>query len=478
MSSVDIAWLRMERPTNPMAITGVVIFAEPLELPRLKRALRERLLAFARFRQRPVQEAGAYHWELDPNFDLDRHVHRVALPRPGSKRELQELASDLASTPLDANQPMWQFHLVERYGKNGAALVFRIHHCYGDGVALMRVLLALAEEGAPPAAPEATGWPGVQAWLPWLEPLTDAGAKLLQWSGVFWQAYFEMLLRPGKAVEYAQRGAGMVWEAARLLSMAPEPAMRFRGKLGASKRVAWAEPLDLEDVRSVAKALDCSINDVLVATAAGALRSYLRSHGDPVEGLEIHAVVPVNLRQANDPETLGNRFGMVFLGLPLGIGNSLERVYAVHARMQALRHSPQPMLLLGLLGFAGMAPLAVHQQLLQIFGAHGSAVMTNVPGPPQRLRLAGAEIAQQMFWVPQAGEIGMGASIFSYAGQVQFGLITDAGLVPDPERIVERFRPEFEQLRKALPKGAPGASRARRRTPPGRRPPAKAIKAP
>jgi hypothetical protein len=117
--------------------------------------------------------------------------------------------------------------------------------------------------------------------------------------------------------------------------------------------------------------------------------------------------------------------------------------------MLALRHSPQPMLLLGLLNFAGIAPRAVHEQLLQTLGAHATAVMTNVPGPQRRLRFAGVEIDEQIFWVPQSGEIGMGASLLSYAGHVQFGLITDAGMVPDPARIVERFPAEFDKLKRA-----------------------------
>ena len=126
------------------------------------------------------------------------------------------------------------------------------------------------------------------------------------------------------------------------------------------------------------------------------------------------------------------------------------RVHAVRARMLELRRSPQPVLMLGLLEFAGQAPRAVEEQLLRIFGAHATAVMTNVPGPQKRLRFAGAQIEQQMFWVPQSGDIAMGASILSYAGQVQFGLMTDRRMVRDPERIVARFPGEIEKLQEAI----------------------------
>jgi hypothetical protein len=125
-------------------------------------------------------------------------------------------------------------------------------------------------------------------------------------------------------------------------------------------------------------------------------------------------------------------------------------VHAVRARMLELRRSPQPVLMLGLLEFAGQAPRALEEQLLQVFGSHATAVMTNVPGPRKRLRFAGAEIAELMFWVPQSGDIALGASILSYAGQVQFGLMSDARMVRDPERVVARFPGEIEKLQEAI----------------------------
>ena len=439
MSGVDVAWLRMERPANPMVITAVLLFKTRLSLARTKQTLRNRFLAFDRFRQRPVERASGFYWQDDEAFDLDRHVHRVALPAPGDKRELEALVSDLASTPLDADSPMWQFYLVEGYLRGRSALVLRMHHCYADGAALMRVLLAMTEGGSSLPGPraEATGW---ESWLPWLEPLAKAGAEVL----------FDVLRNPGKALDYVQAGASAVAEAAKLLAMSPEPATRFRGTPGNSKRVAWCDPLPLARVKALGKALGCTVNDVLLAAVAGALGAYLASHRDAVKGLEIRVVVPVNLRRADSDEALGNAFGLVFLELPLGVANPIARVHAVRARMQALRSSPQPVLMLGLLGVAGQGPRGLQDQLVDVLGAHATAVMTNVVGPRKRLRFAGAEIEQQMFWVPQAGDIAMGASILSYAGHVQFGLITDAGTVRDPERIAARFPGEIQKLQEAL----------------------------
>jgi diacylglycerol O-acyltransferase len=172
----------------------------------------------------------------------------------------------------------------------------------------------------------------------------------------------------------------------------------------------------------------------------------MRRKGDDTDGVTIRALVPVNLRPLEKAYRLGNQFGLVFLDLPLGIGNPVERLYAVRANMNALKGSYQPILALGLLAAMGAGPRMLQEQLLQALARNGSAVMTNVPGPPRRLFFAGAAIERFLFWVPQSGDIGMGVSILSYAGQVQFGLITDRNLCPDPERIIERFAPEFEKL--------------------------------
>jgi hypothetical protein len=160
----------------------------------------------------------------------------------------------------------------------------------------------------------------------------------------------------------------------------------------------------------------------------------------------MRALVPVNLRPLEQAYRLGNRFGLVFLDLPLSIDNPVARLYAVRANMRALKGSYQPVLALGLLAAMGAGPRALQDALLDVLARNASAVMTNVPGPQQPLYLAGAVIDDLMFWVPQSGDIGMGVSIISYDGKVQFGLVTDEGLCPDPGTIVARFRDEFERL--------------------------------
>ena len=160
----------------------------------------------------------------------------------------------------------------------------------------------------------------------------------------------------------------------------------------------------------------------------------------------LRALVPVNLRPLEKAYKLGNQFGLVFLDLPIGIENPVERLYAVRANMNALKGSYQPILALGLLAAMGAGPKVLQDTLLSILARNATAVMTNVPGPQQPLYLAGGRIDSLMFWVPQSGNIGMGVSIISYNDFVQFGVVTDRTLCPDPERVIARFSAEFEKL--------------------------------
>ena len=445
ISGVDTAWLRMEQPSNLMMIVGVLMLEGRLTVAALKRVLAARFLAFPRFRQRAVQDAAGAWWEDDPGFSLEHHVNRVSLRGGAAKPELEELVSALASTPLDPDRPLWHFHLVDNYA-GGSALVVRIHHCYADGIALIQVMLSLTGESAeaslaPPFSPD----PPSEVPRPadfWEQVLTPVSALLSQGRALA----ADPAATASAAQDLAVKGLGIAAEVAKLATMGRDAPTRFKGPLGPHKRAAWAEPLPLEEVKAVGKALGCSINDVLLSLAAGALRDYLVDQGDPVDGLEIRAVVPVNLRAPGEARALGNRFGLVFLEVPLGLDHPLERLYEIRRRMRALKGSAQPAIALALLSAVGYGPRVLQEQVTALLGASATAVMTNVPGPQQPLYFGGRRIAELDFWVPQSGGIGMGISILSYAGRIQFGLITDEGLVPDPGRIVERFGDEFDKL--------------------------------
>ena len=445
MSRVDTAWLRMERPTNPMMITGVLMLAEPLSLARLKQVVRQRFLAYARFRQKPVDGPAGASWQEDPDFDLDWHVRLSALPGRGDKRALERFASQLASSALDKNRPLWQFHLVEKY-QGGSALVARIHHCYADGIALVQVLLSLTDTAPEPAKDSALA----DAWLKQdgahVARRVGAVDRYVKLGGKVLEQGMAMYRDPTLAAMLAKEGGEIARELLYALSLPDDPPSLLRGRLGVSKRVAWAEPLDLEEVKAVGRACNCTVNDVLMATAAGALRHYMIERGEPVDGMTLRATVPVNLRPLEHARKLGNHFGLVFLDLPIGEANPLKRLEHVADNMAQIKASRQAVMTFGVLAALGMTPVPVQRFALDLFSKKATAVATNVPGPQMPLYLAGARVRDQMFWVPQTGGIGMGISILSYNGQVHFGLITDAKAVDRPDEIIRRFRGEFEKL--------------------------------
>jgi len=445
MSRVDHAWLRMERPTNLMMITGVMMFESPVDIHKLRKVIRDRFMAYPRLRQKVVETATGTFWQEDADFDLEYHVRLSALPGKGDKPSLERFVSQMASTPLDKTKPLWQFHLVEKYG-GGSALIMRIHHCYADGIALVQVLLSMTDSEAKPSKHEslAKTWlkqdgSAVQARMGAIDRYMKMGEGLLE-KGM------DLYRDPGLANIVAKEGGEIARELALALSLSDDPETVLRGRLGISKRVAWAMPLPLEDVKAISRVFDATVNDVLMASMAGALRSYMLERGEQVEGLTIRATVPVNLRPLEHAKKLGNHFGLVFLELPVGEAHPVLRLVRVVESMKQLKQSRQAVVVYGLLAALGMAPPALQNLAFEIFSRKATTVATNVPGPQMPLYMAGVKITEQMFWVPQTGSIGLGVSILSYNGNVHFGLIADAKLIPDPDAVIQRFIPEFEKL--------------------------------
>ena len=445
MSRVDHAWLRMERPTNLMMITGVMMFETPVNIVKLKKVLSERFLAYPRFRQKVVETSTGTFWQNDADFDLDYHVRLSALPGKADKAALERFVSQMASTPLDKSKPLWQFHLVEKYD-GGSALITRIHHCYADGIALVQVMLSMTDSEARPSKRE----PLSKTWL------KEDGKAVKERMGMIdrYMKLGESLL--GKSMDFyrdptlanvvAKEGSEIARELAVALSLSDDPDTVLRGKLGVSKRVAWAPTLPLEDVKAISRVFDATVNDVLMASMAGALRSYMVERGERIDGVTIRATVPVNLRPLEHAKKLGNHFGLVFLDLPIGEIHPVQRLLRVVESMKQLKQSRQAVVVYGLLAALGMAPPMLQNLAFEIFSRKATTVATNVPGPQMPLYLAGEKIKEQMFWVPQTGSIGMGVSILSYNGNVHFGLIADAKLIPDPDAVIQRFIPEFEKL--------------------------------
>jgi WS/DGAT/MGAT family acyltransferase len=455
LSAVDHAWLRMDEPSNLMIINGALVMDEPVDLDRLKAMMRRRLLPIHRFRQRIAYSRGDSKgdpcWEDDPDLDLDHHLQRMALPRPGDDGALRDVVSELMGEPLDLHRPLWMFYLLEGYKGDGCVLMGRLHHSIGDGMALLLVLLSLTDVTAgeadldspftdlfrqPPRAHEAA--------IELAERVLPDGIRLMQQSA---DAF--------RSLGRVATGAASLSAISRLVARLPDPSTLFKGPLGIPKRVAWSEPVAVDDVKEIGRALQGTVNDVLLSAMTGGLRRYLVEKGKKVDGVNFRAAMPVNLRSLDDMADLGNQFGLIFLSLPVGIADPVARLAELHKRSDALKRSAEPVVVYRILQLLGIVPRAVQRLVVSLFAAKTTAVMTNVPGPREVLYLAGHAIREIFFWVPQSGRVGLGISIFSYAGHVRMGLASDRGLVPDPERIVEGFHAEFEALRERAARGTP-----------------------
>jgi diacylglycerol O-acyltransferase len=469
MSSADAAWLRMDRPTNLMVINSVLLFDEQIDWARFRNVVSERLVdRYPRFRQRVVEpgpvRAGAF-WEDDPHFDLDLHMHRLALPAPGDQAALQDLVGDMMAEPLDRAKPLWHFYLVEGLG-DGCALYARMHHCIADGIALSRVLLSLTDSD-PDAGIESVPAPAAEPQrLRSLVTRPAAGALHAGRAAVGALAHegFEMLTHPsaelGRLANVARTDSRAL---AHVLLTPADTKTALKGELGVKRRVAWSEPLSLEHIRDIAHANSATINDVLVAAMTGALRQYLQRRSSLVE--EIRAFVPFNLRPLDQPlpASLGNKFGLVFLPLPVGARTAAARLRRVKGRMEEIKRSPEGAIAYGFLELMGMTVAQVESAMIDVFSAKGTTVITNVPGPREPVYLSGTPVSAVAVWAPMSGSVSMSVSIFSYNGGVTVGVMTDAGLVPDPETMVAGFERELELLARAHRRRR--SSRARPRAP-------------
>jgi WS/DGAT/MGAT family acyltransferase len=442
LSALDVSFLYLETPTTPMHVGGVAIFdppqsSEPFDYDALCDLVARRIAAVPRYRQVVRWVPGHLAnpvWVDDEDFDISYHVRRSALPRPGSPDQLRELVGRVQSRQLDRNRPLWEIYLVEGLADGKFAIITKTHHAMVDGVSALDVgALILDDSPAPP-----DDLPS-DSWLPGPAP---SGLSLVA------DAIVDNLRRPSQVVETLRTGvtdarataeralgtASGVLATVRT-SLRPAPASALNATVGEQRRYGMAATA-LDDYKRVRKAHGGTVNDVVLATVAGALRTWMLTRGESVTpATTVRAMVPVSVRTGEQTGTLGNRVSAMFVDLPVGEASPLVRLHRVSYAMKAHKDSGQSVGADALISLSGFAPPTIHAAAARL-GARMTrrlfnVVVTNVPGPQFALYAAGAQMLECYPVVPLAKEQAVTVGLTSYNGGVYYGLNADRDAMPD-----------------------------------------------
>ncbi len=415
MSSPDHAWLRMDSPENLVVIHLAFVFEGELPLAAVRHKLQTRLLAHHQFTHRVQRGWLRSHWVADPLFSIERHLHEMRLPAGSGHKELKAWMSGEACKPLAADRPLWLATLV--HGVDGrSALVMRVHHSLADGVSLMDLISGMTDIA-----------PGER----YVEPA---------------HASQRLALTPGVVLRHAPQ---VLADAMTMIFMRRDKPSRIKGAPGRHKSVAWSEPMSLTATRELAHRHGATVNDVMLAVIAGALRRHLHTQGERHVAAPVRTVIPMNMRPPGESHLLGNRFGLVGLELPVHLADPLARLRAVRDGMTGLKRGFQGQLALALVGFAGLLPIALQRALLGLFSRRCSVIVTNVIGPAEPRCVAGVRMDELMLCVPQGMTVGVGVSIISYNDMLRIGFLVDNKLMPDCAAAAATVRGCFDQLSRA-----------------------------
>ncbi len=432
-----------------MTIT-VMLRVEGLSEARFREFLKIYWMAWERFRFIPVRRAPGWWWEEDTVFSLNHHLEIVN--GHFDESALQEWVSARLNQPLPNYRPMWKFWLLPD-AEGGAALLLRVHHCYADGISLMGVF----ERLCPPSPQQAPAVYGAREraelsrWKhaagAWLTELVSADDESTQGD----DAPANNGTPSRNALERAAwKSMKLVNELSQFLVEPEDTPTSLKRALLGRRQCRWSTPIELERFRRIAVSTGVKINDVLLGCVASAVRNHLEKEPSELADAVLHAAVPVDIRSQlpadikPSGDALGNYFGTVFVPLPVDGDSPLERLFRIKHETRKLKKSWQPGVSWAITGAASLIPEAWRQPVADLFYRKASAVVSNVPGTPEPRYLAGCRIKEQMFWVPQAGDIGLGVSVVSYAGNVQFGVVADEAVMPHPEHFLNHCVQELD----------------------------------
>ena len=466
-----------EDRNTSMAIASIAVFEGPVpSQEEFMTYIAGRLPLVARYRQKlrtvPFR-LGRPVWVEDPDFDLGYHLRRVALPEPGGDQQLAELMARVMSERLDRDHPLWEYWLVEGLAKDRWALISKVHHCMVDGISgtdLYRVILDFTPEPTPPAIDErVVGQEPSAATL-----LADAAADTAMLPVRDVVALSSLLSDPGRAI----RQATDLTRALVRLSPSLWPAARssLSGRIGQGRRYIWARA-SLEDVKIIKRKFGGTVNDVVLAAISGGFRTLLLARGEQPEPHEVPSLVPVSLRAPGEESIYENRVSATVADLPVHIADPVERLGAVRAELESLKASKESVIGEALVALGTISPYPLASWWVRTAFSLPQreivTVTTNVPGPREPLFCMGRRLAEIIPYVPIASMVRTGISIFTYCGDVTFGITGDFTANPDLEVLARGIEQGISELLRAAkrrperaaatpPRAAPRDSAARR----------------
>ena len=445
-----------------MHIGGLTLVeGPPPSMDEFLEQIRRRLHVVPRYRHKLAYTAidsGRPVWIDDPSFNLEYHVRHTALPAPGSWDQLQELTARIFSQQLDRSKPLWEMWLIEGLEDNRFALITKTHHSLIDGIAGVDLATVLFDLSPNPPPLPTSGRP----WQPHAEPgtahLLAAGVQgALRTAITLVEGAFDALAHPERALARAREAAEGVGEIA-WAGLNPAPETPLNVPIGPHRRFV-AITSQLEDLKTVKNAFGGTVNDVVLAVVAGALRSFLISRGRRTAGVEMRALVPVSVRTEDQHDASGNRIVVMRGPLPVYISDPLNRLRFVSGAMDGLKESKQALGAEVIAGAQNFAPPTILAQASRLnFSTRlFNLIVTNVPGPQFPLYVLGREMLQAIpiAFLPENHALAI--AIMSYNGQMNFGLLGDFDALPDIDVIGANIADELATLVSLARQSAPAA---------------------
>ena len=389
-------------------------------------------------------------WVEDPNFDLHYHIRQTALPAPGEDEQLSDLIARVMAQRLDRDFPLWEQWLVEGLSKDRWALISKVHHCMVDGISgldMYRVIFDLSPEPAPPAIDTRQ----VHAEPTGLALATSAAADMVARPARGAIALAGALTKPADALRHASRTARAVAKLA--ASGVPATASSLSGPISRQRRYAWAHA-SLAEVKTIKRELGGTVNDVVLAAISSGFRTLLLSRGESPKPHMVPSLIPVSTRAPGDEDIYDNRVSVMVADLPVNLTDPVERLEAVRAEMATLKairaeSAAEALIALGRFTPYPLASLVVRLGY-RLPQREIVTVATNVPGPQQPLYAMGRKLVEIIPYVPIATNLRTGVSIFSYSGQLTFGVTGDYVTTPDIGVLARGIEHGIEELADAV----------------------------